>query len=68
MEIGDKVKIISKSKHESINKKGDVGVIVNMQEGDEFGLNYKVNVEGREFMGRPNVSNWHKKSELDVIK
>jgi len=68
LKIGNIVKIISESKHESINKKDDVGILFNIHEGDEFGLNYRVYVVGRKFNGTPNVSNWHKKCELEVIK
>lgn len=68
MKIGDKVRIISESEHDSINKKDDIGIIFDIQEEDEDGLNYRVNVEGREFMGTPNISNWHKKNELEIIQ
>jgi len=67
MKVGDKVKIISESKLDSINEKGDIGILVDIRVGDSFGLNYKVNVEGREFNGTPNISNWHKYSELEII-
>lgn len=67
MKVGDTVRIIKEAKLGSINKKGDVGIIVEITSGDIDRLNYKVNVEGREFNGTPNISNWHQKNELEII-
>lgn len=67
MKVGDTVRIIKESKKGSINKKGDIGILVEITSGDIDKLNYKVNVEGREFNGTPNIANWHERSELEII-
>jgi hypothetical protein len=67
--VGDKVKIIS-SENNSINKVGDVGIIVEYDLDLHDGLDYKVLVDGRKvtLTGQENTANWHKETELELIQ
>lgn len=58
--VGDKVKIVV-DKSNSINKVGDIGIIVEIENG------YRVYVKGREYKGEKNISNWHWEDEMELI-
>lgn len=65
--VGDKVKVIG-NKFNSINKIGDIGTIDEISVNDSNGLDYRIYVPGREFMGEENISNWHTIEEIELVK
>lgn len=61
--VEDEVKII-RNHSGSMNRIGDIGIIIEI---DEVIEDYRVYVKGREYCEEENISNWHLEDDLELV-
>ena len=61
--VEDEVKII-RNHSGSMNRIGDIGIIIEI---DEVIEDYRVYVKGRECCEEENISNWHLEDDLELV-